>query len=224
MIYLSARLQTIASLVEPGAAVIDVGTDHGRIPVWLAQSGVAARVLATDIRPGPLAGAAALAEKTGMGERVTLRLTDGLAGICPDGWDTVIIAGMGGETIASILAAAPWTRNGVRLILSPHSKRAVLRRFLTENGYRILSERLTEDAGRIYPILTAEGGSSGSYTPAELQLGKLEQIAGDGLFGPYLDGCIARAEKAAPYSGEASALAAEYRQIKRRLFPYDDSK
>ncbi len=221
MIHLSDRLQAVASLVEPGASVIDVGTDHAMVPVWLIQTGRAARVLATDIRPGPLAGAAALVEKTGTGTAVELRLTDGLSGIDPAGWDTVIIAGMGGETMVSILSAAPWTREGVRLILSPHSKRALLRRFLWESGYRIGSERLVEDAGRIYPILTAAGGASDAYSPAELHLGKLEQIGADPLFARYLDGCIQRTEKAAPYSGGAAALAAEYRSIKRRLFGDD---
>ena len=122
-----------------------------------------------------------------------------------------------------ILSAAPWTRDGARLILEPQSKKADLRRFLTENGWRITAERLVEDAGRIYPILCAEGGESPLYTEAELHLGKLEQIGPDPLFGRYLDGMIAQCRKAAPYDSAAEALLGEFETIKRRLCHADST-
>ena len=176
MIRLSARLAAVAALVPAGASVIDVGTDHAMVPVWLVQAGSCPHVLATDIRPGPLRNAAALLERTGTGDRIRLMQTDGLAGIDPGGYDAVIIAGMGGETVASILSAAPWTRSGALLILAPQSKQAQLRRFLIKSGYGITAERLAADAGRVYPILTARGGVSPDYSEAELHLGRLEQI------------------------------------------------
>lgn len=218
MIRLSSRLQALAELVPPGAAVIDVGTDHAMLPVWLVQSGRSRRVLATDIRSGPLKNAASLIEKTGTAEHITLFQTDGLRGVDPAGWDAVILAGMGGETMISILSAAPWTKEGPLLVLSPHSRRAKLRSFLVESGYCITSERLTEDAGRIYPILTAKGGESRRYSPAELHLGRLDQIGGDPLLKRYLAQRIAQAEKAAPFEPEAHTLAAELKTIERSLF------
>ena len=183
--------------------MIDVGTDHAMIPVWLAQNGRAAHIWASDIREGPLRGAAALIEKTETGNRIELRQTDGLRGFSAADGDTVILAGMGGETMISILSAAPWTRDGVLLILDPQSKQAELRRFLWENGYAVQSERLVRDAGRIYPILTAQGGRGEAYTPAELHTGLLSQIGGDPLFGEYLDGLIRRAAEAAPFDPAA---------------------
>lgn len=217
MIHLSNRLAAAADLVPPGAAVIDVGTDHAMLPVWLAQTGRAVRVLAADIRPGPLRSAAALVEKTGTGDRVRLLLTDGLEGLGPADGDTVVIAGMGGETMIHILSRAPWTREGVLLILEPQSKKADLRLWLIKNGYCIQSERLVEDAGRIYPVLAAAGGAAPAYSPAELHLGRLEQIETDPLFAKYLDTLIAQCAKAAPYDGQAAALLGEYETIKRRL-------
>lgn len=187
------------------------------VPVWLVQSGRASRVLAADIRSGPLQSAAALVEKTGTEERIRLMQTDGLAGVGPDDGDTVIIAGMGGETMTAILSAAPWTKNGVLLILEPQSKKAKLRRWLASNGYRVETERLVEDAGRIYPVLTARGGVSPAYSEAELHLGRLAQIESDPLFARYLDVMRAQAAKAAPYDPEAAALLGEYDAIKRRL-------
>lgn len=217
MIHLSPRLQAVAALVPPGARVIDVGTDHAMIPVWLVQAGICRFVLATDIRPGPLENAAALVEKTDTGACVGLKLTDGLAGIEPDGWDTVILAGMGGETMVSILSAAPWVREQARLILGPQSKRAVLRRYLIGNGWRIERELLVEDAGHIYPILTAVGGQPPAYTEVELHLGLLSQIEGDPLFRTYLDRRRTQAVKAAPYDPSAAELLGEYGKIIRRL-------
>ena len=206
----------MAALVPSGAAVIDVGTDHAMVPVWLIQSGRASRVLATDIRSRPLQSAAALVEKTGTEGRIRLMQTDGLAGIGPEDGDTVIIAGMGGETMTAILSAAPWTKNGTLLILEPQSKKAELRRWLTQNGYCVETERLAEDAGRVYPILTARGGDSPAYSQAELHLGRLAQIGRDPLFARYLDTMRAQAAKAAPYDPAAAALLEEYDAIKRR--------
>lgn len=209
----------MAEHVNPGANVIDVGTDHAMIPVWLIQTAKCSRVLATDIRPGPLQNAASLIEETGTGEHIRLLQTDGLTGIGPKDGDTVILAGMGGETMVSILSAAPWTKMNTCLILEPQSKKAELRRFLVESGYLIISESLVKDAGRIYPVLCARGGNSPAYTDAELHLGLLSQIGDDPLFLEYLDRMCAQAEKAAPYDPAAAALIEEYNAIKRRLTP-----
>ena len=207
----------VAEQVPAGARVADVGTDHAMVPVWLVQSGRADSVLATDIRSGPLQSAAALVEKTGTGGHIRLLQTDGLAGIGPADADTVILAGMGGETMLAILSAAPWTKRDTLLILQPQSKRAALRLWLTDNGYLIEAERLVEDAGRVYPIMRVRGGVSPAYTAAELHLGRLDQIGPDPLFARYLNAARASAAKAAPYDGEAAALLREYDDIKRRL-------
>ena len=194
----------VAEQVPAGARVADVGTDHAMVPVWLVQSGRADSVLATDIRSGPLQSAAALVEKTGTGGHIRLMQTDGLAGIGPADADTIILAGMGGETMLAILSAAPWTKRDTLLILQPQSKRAALRRWLTDNGYLIEAERLVEDAGRVYPIMRVRGGVSPAYTAAELRLGRLDQIGTDPLFARYLNAAWASAAKAAPYDGNTT--------------------
>ena len=224
MIHLSPRLEAVARLVPEGARAIDVGTDHAMIPVWLVQTGRCSHVLATDIRSGPLDNAAALIERTGTGGAIRLLQTDGLAGIGPDEGDTVILAGMGGETMIHILSAAPWTAGkGILLILEPQSKRSDLRRWLISRGHKITSEQLAEDAGRVYPILTVQVGPSPAYSEAELHLGRLEQIAADPLFDRWLDALRAQAAKAAPFNSDAAALACEYDKIKER-YCHGDSR
>lgn len=207
----------MAAHIPAGAAVIDVGTDHGLIPVYLAQNGLSRRISASDINSGPLQSAKTLVRETETGEFIRLFVRDGLDGFCRTDADCVVIAGMGGENMAAILAAAPWTKDDVKLVLQPQSKQAELRAFLTENGYTIESEELVADAGRIYPILTARGGVSEAYTDAELYMGKWEQIGQDPLLPRYLETVLHRQEKAAEYDRSAAALRAALRQWKETL-------
>lgn len=200
-----------------GACVIDVGTDHGQLPVWLVQSGRAARAIACDVNPGPLCRAAALVEQEDLSDCVRLLVCDGLTGLGPEDGDCVVIAGMGGETMVHILSKAPWTREGTVLILQPQSKGEELRRFLMGNGYRIEREVLVQDAGRIYPLLTACGGVSGSYTEAELYLGQWDQIGNDPLLGDYLAALMRKTEKASAFDSEMAVLLAELKQWKERI-------
>lgn len=216
-VHLSPRLSAIAGLIPPGARVIDVGTDHALLPVYLAQTGKAAHVWASDIRPGPLSAARSLVARTGTGNTVELRLTDGLSGFSRADGDTVVIAGMGGETMASILSAAPWVCGGVKLILAPQTKQDALRRFLAEKGFAIESEHLVQDAGRIYPFFIAGAGQAPEYTPAEWHTGLLTQISVRPLFEKYLEILITKASAAAPYDEEAALLLAEYMTMKERL-------
>lgn len=217
MVRLSKRLAAVAAHIPAGAAVIDVGTDHGLIPVYLAQNGLSRRIIASDINPGPLQSAKTLVRETETEKFIRLFVRDGLDGFSRADADCVVIAGMGGENMAAILAAAPWTKEEVKLVLQPQSKQAELRAFLTQNGYVIESEELVADAGRTYPILTARGGVSGAYTDAELHLGKWEQIGQDPLLPRYLETFLHRQEKAAEYDGAAAALCAALRQWKEKL-------
>lgn len=150
----------------------DIGTDHAYLPVSLILSGRISRAIAADIRPGPLEHARRTAEEYGVSERLDFRLCDGLAGIAPQECDTVAVAGMGGETIAGILAQAPWAGEGKRLILQPQSTQNVLRRFLVENDYCILSEQVVREGDRWYPVLLVQGGEMAPLTPAEEMAGR----------------------------------------------------
>ena len=166
---LQPRLQAIADLVPAGSRLVDVGTDHGYLPVWLLRQGKIASAVATDIGAGPLDHARRTARQYGI--PLDCRLCDGLAAVAPEEGDTVVIAGMGGETILHILSAAPWTRAGADLLLQPMSKAEVLRRWLVGNGYQILRERLVEDKGILYPILWGLGGHAPPLTPGQIWAG-----------------------------------------------------
>ncbi len=156
---LSPRLQLLADWVRPGTVLADVGTDHGYLPVWLVENDRIPFAIASDLRPGPLSRGRETAAVYGVSDRVDFRLCDGLAGIAPTEADTIVIAGMGGETIASILSSAPWTADGTHtLLLQPMTRSEELRRYLLMNGYAIRREQLVEDRGMLYPVMEATAG------------------------------------------------------------------
>ncbi len=169
---LTARLQSVADQVPQGAVLADIGTDHAYLPVWLLLDGRIEHAIAADLREGPLNRARETAEQYKVSGKVSFRLCNGLADIAPDEVDTVAIAGMGGETIASILEAAPWTRNGTLLLLQPMTSFPDLRLWLQQNGYNIEKETITKEGRRLYSCLTVRAGHMEPMTPAELWVGR----------------------------------------------------
>lgn len=157
---LQPRLQLLADMTPAGCRLADIGTDHGYLPVWLLQRERIQSAIAADIGAEPLAHARRTAEEYGV-EGISFRLCDGLANISPEETDTVIIAGMGGETIIAILESAPWTKDGAHtLLLQPMTKAAELRRWLSVNGYTFTDERLVWDKNYLYPVLRVTGGGT----------------------------------------------------------------
>lgn len=185
-LHLQPRLQMLASLVPLGARLVDVGTDHGYLPVWLLQQERIVSAIATDIHREPLLHAVHTAREGGVEERIDFRLCDGLWEISPQEADTVVIAGMGGETIAAILSAASWTRQKDKtLLLQPMTKAEDLRVWLIDKGYSFTGEHLVWDKNFLYPIFCVCGGTAKPLTPEEVYGGIL--LEGDPLYGDYLD-------------------------------------
>lgn len=199
---LTPRLQAIAGQIRAGARVADVGTDHGYLPVWLLLNGRIDWAVAADLREGPLNHARETARHYGTTERMSFRLCNGLAGIGPEEVDTVVIAGMGGETISSILSAAPWTKGGAALLLQPMTHLAELRLWLQENGYVILNEQIVREGKRLYSIWSVNGGEMPPMSPAELWAGRQ---SGEPLRREYLAYIRGKAEKAMRGQQAASA-------------------
>ena len=193
-IELSPRLRLAADLVPQGARLADVGTDHAYLPTALLQEGKIPFAVAADLRQGPLASAKATVRRAELEGKVAFRLCDGLRGIRPEEVDGVAIAGMGGETIASILAAAPWTRElDVPLILQPMSSMPDLRQWLGENGYRIVTEELCQEGDTLYTAMLVRAGEMEQQSPGELWAGKNRNHP---LRGAWLDQWLSRIERA----------------------------
>ena len=170
---MNKRLRAIAALVQNGKGLVDVGTDHGQLPVQLAESGYSGTLFASDINEGPLLAARRTAEDAGLSDRIRFLLCDGLTLCPPEKIDTIVIAGMGGDLIVKILDEAEWCMNEeYRLILQPMTKAEVLRYWLVYNEWAIERETIVEDGGILYQIICARFGGKTKLSDAELFLGK----------------------------------------------------
>jgi len=166
-IKLTGRLRAIAGYIRDGASVADIGTDHGLLPVYLAQTGLARYIIASDISADSLESARISAAKYGVSDMIVFINAPGLDCISAANEtgaamvDTIVIAGMGGETIAGILNESSRTiKPGIRLILQPQSKTDTLCRFLYNNGYVIGSTKIALDKGRRYTVILCEDSNN----------------------------------------------------------------
>lgn len=204
---MNKRLELIASILTHGRGFADVGTDHGYLPVYMAQHGYSGKIIASDINEGPLSTAVASARQAGVEDRICFRLCDGLDGCGSEELDTVVIAGMGGDTICGILDRADWVMSrDILLILQPMTKAEVLRYWLTNNDFAICGEWLIEENGEIYQILSARFGARTPLSDAELFTGKYELAVGNALFPVQLAALIKRFERAAAGMSKAPRM------------------
>ena len=144
---------TCCGFVAPGERVADIGCDHGYLGIYLLKNGIASSVIASDINEAPLQSAVRNSEKYGVRDKMSFYLSDGVRNI-PRSFDTLICAGMGGDTMISILSAAPWLQSKqYRLILQCQSKTPMLRQYLSENGWRITEESVVRDGRFLYTVM-----------------------------------------------------------------------
>lgn len=154
---LDNRLKKVAELVSGEGIAVDVGTDHAYLAADLIKSGKCQKVIASDVKEGPLDSARSTVEKYGVQDSVELVLSDGLENVPLEGVTDIVIAGMGGETIAEIIGNSSADKpENVRFILQPMTKVELLRKKLYEYQYEITGEYAVEDKDKIYVIITAE--------------------------------------------------------------------
>lgn len=151
---LSPRLSMVAGLVREGSITADIGCDHGQLIATLAHSGQIPGGFACDLRPDPLRKAKTLLCRLGLSARVQTILCSGLCDPRLDDAQDIVVAGMGGETIAEIVLGVPWTKDPARrFILQPMSRPQRLREALFLAGFSLLRERAVLSEGRYYSVM-----------------------------------------------------------------------
>lgn len=144
-----------------GASLIDVGTDHGWLPILLTERQIVRKVIAADINEGPLASARANVAARGFGARIDVRLGSGLTVVQPGEVDTAVIAGMGGPLMVKILQDSPEVVAALdHLVLQPMIGAGRLRAYLDQLGWAITEETVFQDMGRDYVLLRADHAQS----------------------------------------------------------------
>ncbi len=174
---LSLRLEALLSLVPSGGTVADIGTDHGYLAIALMKREIAARVIAMDVRRGPLSRAGKNIREAGYhaetadgqadetpvfgspairGETIALRLSDGFSALGDGEAQSAVLAGMGGRLMQRLIREGKPVSRGISvLILQPQSEIAEFRAFLRENGWKIEDERAVCEDGKYYPMCRA---------------------------------------------------------------------
>jgi tRNA (adenine22-N1)-methyltransferase len=156
MAKLSNRLLMVAAQVPPGSRLADIGSDHTLLPIHLAESGRIPFAVAGELNDGPYETARNRVREAGLERIVHVRKGDGLTVVSPGEVDVVVIAGMGGALIASILENGKTKLDSVsRLVLQPNVAEDAVRRWLAANGWLLCDEALLYEDGQFYEVLTA---------------------------------------------------------------------
>ena len=220
---LSNRLLACCGFVRPGDRVADIGCDHGYLGIHLLQTGVARSMIEADINTGPLDSARLNGAKYGVADKMTFCLSDGVAAI-PRDFDTLVCAGMGADTMISILSAAPWLKDThYRLILQCQSRRPELRQWLYDQGYRINRETLAKDGKFIYPIMEVRYAPGEAPAPWEYYI--TPQLVADGspLLLPFLRRVIGGVEDTLLGQQHSGICDRETEEIHRHLLELERS-
>ena len=185
---IDARLLRASKFIRESAYLADVGTDHAYLPIYLALCGRIERALASDINEGPVLHAKQSVARFGVKDMVEVIKSPGLEGAKNYPVTDIVIAGMGGELIASIIADAPWVKNEkYNLVLQPMTHPEILRKYLLSEGFSIVGEDVVSDMSdenaKVYQIINVRySGEREELSIPELYFGRLNALRGGDEF------------------------------------------
>lgn len=186
---LSDRLKTIANLVIEGESVADIGTDHGYVPIALLSNNKVPFAVLSDVNDGPIKIAKENLEKEGINQALySLREGNGLETLENGEVSSVIIAGMGGELIESILDSDPEKSHSFkRFILQPRTRSNELRYYLSNNSYEFVDYKLVKEKFRICEIFVVKPSEAGKVQSDCSLISKFLLKHGDPLLLEFID-------------------------------------
>ncbi len=170
----SKRIDTLCLLLKKADSFADVGCDHGYCSEYMLKNGLCEKVIFSDISKGSLEKAEKLLApfvKAGKAKGV---LGDGFFGV-PKDTEEVLIAGMGGSEMVSILSDKTYGFLPKVFVLQPMHDGEKLRRYLIEQG-AVIERDFTFEDGKFYEVIVGrtrkENEAKQSYTQAEYEFGK----------------------------------------------------
>ncbi|MBT2754701.1 tRNA (adenine(22)-N(1))-methyltransferase [Mesobacillus foraminis] len=176
---LSKRLAAVAEFIPAGSRLADIGSDHAYLPCHVVRKGGVTFAVAGEVAEGPYQSALKQVRLEGLSDSIDVRKGDGLEVIQNGEVNCITIAGMGGALITSILEKGKDKLVQVKkLILQPNIGASSIRKWLLENDWELVSEKILKEDGKIYEILVAVNG----VPEAPYSGNKDMQL----LFGPYL--------------------------------------
>ncbi|KAF1084052.1 tRNA (adenine(22)-N(1))-methyltransferase [Sporotomaculum syntrophicum] len=169
---LSRRLAALARHVPAGETVADIGTDHAYLPIYLIQQGISPWIVAGDINRKPYEAARLNVQSSGLNKSIDLRLGDGLNILKPGEVSVLVVAGMGGKTVCTILEQGRAVLQQMRrLVIQPMNDIYMVRRWLLDNGWRLADEEMVVEDRHYYVIIVAERGRETNKDRFALEVG-----------------------------------------------------
>ena len=213
---ISKRLIAIANMVKEGMIVCDVGTDHTYLPIYLIESGKTDKAYAIDNKPGPLKQAEKSLKEHGLEDKITLILSDGLEK-APLDTECIVIAGMGGELIVSILEANLQRMENVReVIVQGNTSVQKIRQYISAQKYTILDENVVFDY-KYYQIIKFNLEKSEGYSEEDIWLGPVLKEKKEKSYIDFLNKRLANLDYISGFHALDGESAKEYSVLKNYL-------
>ena len=210
---LSKRLFAIFSMVEKGSVAADIGCDHGLLSIALIKERICSHVYACDLRKGPLDRAKQAIECANLSEQITPILSDGLQ-LVPQDCDTIIIAGMGFETIQGILERDFARLSSFqRIIVQSNRHVDELRRWISDHHFTILQEDIIEE-DHFYEVICFSTQWHEAYDEDTVLFGIQQKHA---LFVPYWKQRLAKIEGILTQLPKQDSSYAQFAQLYKRI-------
>ena len=181
---ISDRLKELSTFVDENDKLIDIGCDHALLDIYLCDEYKNLKVIASDVHEGALKSAEKNIEKFKMNDRIDLRLGDGLTIVNADEIDSILIAGMGFNTIKRILSNDTKMTNVKKIVIQSNTDVVKLRKFVIRLGFKITRELLVKDNDIIYTIIEFKPGSE-KYSYEEIYFGPRILDNKDDIFYEY---------------------------------------
>lgn len=179
---LSRRLEVVASYIKDNSKIIDIGCDHGLLSIYLAKRHNNIKIIASDVNEKALSNAINNIKKENLENKIETRLGSGLDVVTPDEIDTIVIAGMGANTIVGILKySTDKLVNVNNIVVQSNTDLYFLRKNITRLGYYIEDESIIEESNVIYTVIKFSRGKK-RYNYKELYLGPILMNKNDDLF------------------------------------------
>ena len=157
---LTERLLAVASMIS-GTKVADIGTDHGKLLVYLAINNRLEYGIGSDVNEGPAESCYRNVCKYGYQNIIQTRVGDGLDTISENEVESIVIAGMGGELILKILKSNLNVAHSAKeLILQPMTNIPRLISGLGDLGFVVTDGRLAKEKDKLYQIFKVEKGEN----------------------------------------------------------------
>lgn len=169
---LSLRLSSLTKFVNYNDKIIDIGCDHALLDIFLVKSDLVKSIIASDINVQALNSGIKNIENEGLSDKISARLGDGLNVLTDkDNIDTVIISGMGTNTIMGILNN-DHLKDINKLIIQSNNDHTMLRKYVTKLGFFIKSEEYFQDNKKNYINIVFVRGNK-KYSKLDLTYGPI---------------------------------------------------